>query len=229
MADLTKFVEYAKSFYLQRVAVYSLIVLSSFFVIIPMGLLQTNFDNNCLLYADVAYEYDNTSHPYVYFKIRFGPASVCEYSLGLSALFSLIYPLAMIGGYLFIYVKDKGENKRDLAQLAFLVHILVEVVVSLFMLVSACTISAGFTDLCDDITNTGVAQYRVDSCSDAQNFHDWRGYDGSNFHECLSVATAGSWFQFVFWLLLAVFGVWKLWRLNMLPVLPDWMKPGSSS
>ncbi|KAK7504317.1 hypothetical protein BaRGS_00004621 [Batillaria attramentaria] len=48
MADLTKFVEYAKSFYLQRVAVYSLIVLSSFFVIIPMGLLQVSDARACV-------------------------------------------------------------------------------------------------------------------------------------------------------------------------------------
>lgn len=234
MADLTKFVEYAKSFYLQRVAVYSVIVLTSFFVIVPLGILQTKFDRNCLLYADVTYEpYSSTttSTQFVLFKIQFGPTSVCEYNLGMSALFSLIYALAMIAGYLFIYVKDKGDNKMDLAHVAFLVHIVLEVVVMVMMLVSACTISHGFRELCEDITNpnTNIPNHRVESCTDAQKFHDWRNFDGSNFHDCLACATAGSWFQFVCWLLQAAFGVWKLWRLNMLPVLPAWFKPGSSS
>ena len=40
MADLSKFVEYAKSFFLQRAAGYCLIVLSSLFVIAPLGVLQ---------------------------------------------------------------------------------------------------------------------------------------------------------------------------------------------
>ena len=40
MADLSKFVEYAKSFFLQRAAGYCLIVLSSLFVVAPLGVLQ---------------------------------------------------------------------------------------------------------------------------------------------------------------------------------------------
>lgn len=228
MADLTKLTQLAKSFCLQRVLLYSLIILSCFFLVIPLGLLQTSFDGNCLLYADFVYEHTNSSQ-YVFFKLRFGPSSVCDYSLGLSVLFSLIYALFMIGGYLFIYFKDRRQNKMDLAHMGFLVHVLVEILVSLLVLVSACTISGGFKDLCDDITNTNVPQFQVHSCSDAQNFHDWRGFDGDNFHKCLSVALAGSWFQFVFWLLQTGLGLWKLWRLNMLPVLPDWIKPRSSS
>lgn len=233
MADLSKFLEYAKSFFLQRAAGYCLIILSSLFVLVPLGDLNTKFDRKCLLYSDVAYELVNdtiSGKPHsVLFKIRFGNSSVCEYNIAISAIFSLIYALAMVVVYIFLYIKERGNKATDLGQTAFLVHGIVEVVVAVMMLVSACTISHGFTMLCSDMTDTSaVPVFTIDRCSVAQN-HDWRGYDGSNFYVCLAVATAGSWFQFVFWTLQSAFVVWKLWRLNMLPVLPDCMKPGSSA
>ncbi|XP_076464061.1 transmembrane protein 179B-like [Babylonia areolata] len=230
MADLSKFVEYAKSFFLQRAAGYCLIVLSSLFVIAPLGVLQTQLDQQCLLYADVVHELQNVSAgalPRGSFRFRFGPPSVCEYSLAVSALFSLLYPLVMIGVHVFAFLREKRNKDTDLGQVWFLVHGVVEVVVVVLVLVSACTISHGFTSLCSDITDVQILSRQLDKCSDAQQYK-WGDYDVSNFYVCLSVATAGSWFQFVFWLLQAAFVMWKLWRLNMLPVCPDWMKPGSS-
>ena len=78
-----------------------------------LRLLQTKFDDKCLLYSDVVYEYYNTSTgPHsVIFRIRFGPQSVCEYNLAVSALFSLIYSLIMIGVYIFIYFREKNNKE----------------------------------------------------------------------------------------------------------------------
>ncbi|KAK7104948.1 transmembrane protein 179-like [Littorina saxatilis] len=229
MADLSKFTEYAKSFFLQRAAGYCFIILASLFVLCPLGVLQTEFDDNCLLYSEVHYELFNKSvGGMVVWRMKFGPQSVCQYNLAVSAIFSLIYALVMVLGYIFLYIRDREKNEIDLGQIAFLVHGVLEVVVVVLMLVSACTISHGFTTLCDQFTDTGLRGYTVDSCSHVQT-HNWRGYDATNFFVCLAVATAGSWFQFIFWLLQTVFVLWKLWRLNMLPVLPEWMKRGSSA
>ena len=89
-------------------------------------LLQTKFDQKCLLYSDVVYEYYNNSaglHSAV-FRVRFGPQSVCEYNLAVSALFSLIYPLVMIGVYIFIYVREK-DNKEYVCILYIYIYIYV--------------------------------------------------------------------------------------------------------
>ncbi|PVD26490.1 hypothetical protein C0Q70_14167 [Pomacea canaliculata] len=185
-------------------------------------IILTKFNKNCVLYSDVVYEhYNETNDNNVYFRIRFGASSVCNYNLAVTAIFSIIYSSAMIAGYIFIYFRDKGDKKIDLAHIAFLIHCLTEMAVALLMLVLACMVSAGFTHLCKGITS---GPYSVPSCSHAEKFKDWRGHDATNFYTCLAVATAGAWFQFVFWLLQGLFGVWKLWRLNMLPVLPDWLK-----
>ena len=53
-------------------------------------------------------------------------------------------------------------HRIDLGQVLFLVHGLVEVVVMVLMLVSACTISHGFTSLCSDITDTKLSAYQVE-------------------------------------------------------------------
>ncbi|KAL8614852.1 hypothetical protein ACOMHN_063202 [Nucella lapillus] len=211
---------------------------------------STQLDEQCLLYADVVHKQANNSNGNnnsssnnsisttaasrgvqqgggLVAHLQFGSPSVCEYSLAVSALFSLIYSLAMVGVYLYGFRRERKNKDTDLGQVWFLVHGVVEVGVVVLMLVSACTVSHGFTTLCTHIADAPLPGYQLDSCSDAQDFQ-WANYDISNFYVCLSVATAGSWFQCLFWLLQAVFGTWKLWRLNMLPVLPDWLKPGSS-
>ena len=53
-------------------------------------------------------------------------------------------------------------HRIDLGQVLFLVHGLVEVVVMVLMLVSACTISHGFSSLCSDITDTKLSAYQVE-------------------------------------------------------------------
>ena len=53
-------------------------------------------------------------------------------------------------------------HRTDLGQVLFLVHGLVEVVVTVLMLVSACTISHGFTSLCSDITDTKLSAFQVE-------------------------------------------------------------------
>lgn len=42
MVDFSKLLEYAKSFYLQRVLGYCVVLITSLFVIVPLGLLQVS-------------------------------------------------------------------------------------------------------------------------------------------------------------------------------------------
>ncbi|KAL8608256.1 hypothetical protein ACOMHN_042123 [Nucella lapillus] len=115
MADVCKLVEMAKSFLLQRTVVFCAIVIASLFVIAPMGILQTKFSSECLLYSDVVYEYfrANGGRPdMVLFRIRFGPQSVCQYTVAVTALFSFIYALIMFLIYLLSFRKEEA-NKVD--------------------------------------------------------------------------------------------------------------------
>lgn len=76
--------------------------------------LQTNFSQNCLLYADVVYENytSSTSNTATYFlfRTRFGAKSVCLYNIVIAAIFSLAYAVAMILGYTFLYRKETSEK-----------------------------------------------------------------------------------------------------------------------
>ncbi|GFO25979.1 transmembrane protein 179 [Plakobranchus ocellatus] len=180
--------------------------------------------SRCLLYSDVEYNLNATSAA-LYFRIEFGEQEVCEYTIAVASVFCLIYPLLAAAAYLLLYRRDsqemREENKIDLGHFLFLLHIVVELAIVILVLVSSCMVSHGFKLLCDSLLKGRDTTPKIlDSCSDAQDFEDWRGYDGSNFYTSLSVATAGSWFQFVAWLMQGLLGLWKLWRLNMLPVLP---------
>ncbi|XP_067680389.1 transmembrane protein 179-like [Haliotis asinina] len=220
MADFTELV---KQFHLQRAFLYGFIILSSFFVFAPLGDLQISFGHRCLLYADVTYNVTVTPR-YRYFRVHFpSDASVCDYNIIIAVAFSLIYASVAAGGYVFLYFKQKKNKEVDIARLWFLVHCASEVAVLVLVLVSACTISAGFSHVCQQLMTANAHGINLASCSDAQSFQSWRGYDGSNFHVCLSIATVGSWFSFVFWLLQTLFGGWKLWRLNMI-YFPDQLK-----
>ncbi|XP_005107154.1 uncharacterized protein LOC101860766 [Aplysia californica] len=220
--------ELLKQFFIQRIILYAFIAFFSFFVIVPLGDLRIKFTDDhcsrCLLYSDVVYNV-SVSPDISYFRIRFGEQEVCEYSIAVTSVLCLIYPLVVGGIYFYLYRRDsaetRDENKLDLGHCLFLVHVLLEVAFVLLILVSASMISRGFQHLCESLgAGRDLVPPLLDSCSDAQNFHSWRGYDGSNFYVTLSVATAGSWFLFLSWLLQALLGLWKLWRLNMLPVLP---------
>lgn len=212
--------ELLKHFYIQKIIVYCFIAIFSFLVIVPLGDLRIRFTDDhcsrCLLYSEMDFNVSATAEA-TYFRIRFGEQEVCEYSIAVSSVFCLIYPIIVGLIYVYLYQRDNNEtdeNKLDLSHCLFLLHIIAELCVVILMLVSACMISAGFKHLCDSLL-TGLK-----SCIEAQEFSDWRGYDGSNFYVSLSVATAGSWLLFVSWLMQGLLGLWKLWRLNMLPVFP---------
>ncbi|XP_059158590.1 uncharacterized protein LOC131942699 [Physella acuta] len=212
--------ELLKHFYIQRIIMYGIIAVFSFLVIVPLGDLRIRFTDDhcsrCILYSEMDFNVSETSDAR-YFRIRFGEQEVCEYSIAVSSVFCLIYPIAAALIYFYLYRRDnaeRDENKLDLSHCLFLIHIAVEFAVVILMLVSASMISAGFMHFCQSVT-VGVG-----SCIDAQNFSDWRGYDGSNFYEALAVATAGGWLLFVSWMFQGLLGLWKLWRLNVLPVLP---------
>ncbi|RUS84610.1 hypothetical protein EGW08_007637 [Elysia chlorotica] len=220
--------ELCKHFFIQRFIIYVIIAFFSFFVIVPLGDLRIRFTDDhcsrCILYSEIEYNVNATASA-LYFRINFGEQEVCEYSIAVASVFCLIYPLVAAAAYLLLYRRDshemREENKIDLGHFLFLLHIGVELVIVLFVLVSSCMVSNGFRLLCDSILKGRDTTPKIlDSCMDAENFADWRGYDGSNFYTSLSVATAGSWFLFVSWLMQGILGMWKLWRLNMLPVLP---------
>ncbi|ESO86160.1 hypothetical protein LOTGIDRAFT_167393 [Lottia gigantea] len=221
--------EYVKQFLLQRAFMYGLILLASFFVISPLGSLQTTFNERCILYADFKYTTVNKTH---YFAVNFGESSVCDYDLAVSVIFCMCYPVIGIATYIFLYFREKADKKVDLSHLLFMGNCIVDIIITVLVLVVACTISTGFTHLCNQIMSGTEQGIRLTGCSDAQKFESWRMYhdstytvyDGTKFHVDLSIATAGSWFAFIFWFLQALFGTWKLWRLNMLPTCPDKFK-----
>jgi len=214
--------ELLKQFFVQRSILYSMITFFSFFVIVPLGDLRLRFTDGhcsrCLLYTDFSFpRSNNTSLPAQFSIQEFGDQEVCEYSLAVTSVFSLIYPLLAMFMYLHLYRKDaaetREENKTDLGHFLFLTHVLVELVMLVLVLVSGSLVSQGFSHICQSLSDG------LSSCSDAQNSAtSWGVYDGSNFYLDLMVATTGSWLVFVCWLLQGMLGVWKLWRLNMLPV-----------
>ncbi|BFZ12300.1 hypothetical protein BsWGS_15339 [Bradybaena similaris] len=217
--------ELLKNFYIQRIVVYFVIAVFSFLVIVPLGDLRLRFTDGhcsrCLLYSKVMFAHNTSSAQTYCVGIEFGEQEVCEYSIAVSSVFCLIYPLLFAVVYFFMYRRDnaetRDENKLDLAQGLFLLHIMFEMTVVIFMLVSACLITAGYRFICDSLSGDG---HQLSSCMDAENFASWCGYDGSNFYVSLAVSTAGGWCLFVSWLMQGLLGMWKLWRLNMLPVLP---------
>ncbi|KAH9514778.1 hypothetical protein Btru_023622 [Bulinus truncatus] len=217
--------EIIKQFYVQRIIIYGFITIFSFLVIVPLGDLKIRFTDEhcsrCLLYSDFDFNVNNTPEA-TYFRIRFGEQEVCEYSIAVSSVFCLIYPIIAILIYVYLYRRDNSktdENKLDMSHGFFIIHVVTELCVAILMLVSAGLISAGFQHICDSLKAAVNLKY-ISSCSDAQNFSDWRNYDGSNFYASLSVATAGSWLLFATWLMQGLLGLWKLWWLNVLPVLP---------
>ncbi|KAK6182859.1 hypothetical protein SNE40_010448 [Patella caerulea] len=218
---MTAILEYVKQFLLQRVCMYGLIILASLFVVSPLGSLQTTFNENCLLYSDVNYTTWNNVH---YFAVKFGSSSICDYDLAVAVIFCIFYPAILIAANIFLFFREKADKKVDLSHFLFVGNCILDVVITILVLVMACTISAGFTYLCDQLMAGQSQGMPISSCSDAQKFENWRELDGSNFHLDLSIATAGSWITFIFWFLQAFFGMWKLWRLNMLPTVPEKFK-----
>ncbi|XP_013090195.2 uncharacterized protein LOC106074020 [Biomphalaria glabrata] len=217
--------EILKHYYIQKILIYGFTFLCSFLVIVPLGDLKIKFTDEhcsrCLLYSDFDFNVNNTPQA-TYFKIRFGEQEVCEYSLAVSSVFCLIYPVIAVLLYIYLYRRDNSktdENKLDLSHGLYVIHIITELCVAILILVSAGLITSGFRHICDSL-DAAVTLKLIDSCSGAQSFADWRNYDGSNFYVSLSVATAGCWLLFVSWLLQSLLGLWKLWWLNVLPVFP---------
>ncbi|XP_076442539.1 uncharacterized protein LOC143281288 [Babylonia areolata] len=230
---MCQLVDLAHNFLLRRAVGYGLIVLSSLFVLIPMGVLQTKFGRECLLYSDVVYEYFRSpgGRPdSVLFRVRFGPQSMCQYTVAVSALFSLIFSLVVGAVYAVFFQRERASKEASAVltgQGVMVAQGVVEVVVAVLMLVSACTVSHGFASLCGGVTDTGIAIFQVPRCSEAQRYN-WRGFDASNFVVCLAVATAGCWLQFTLWSLQAALELREIWRLHILPSLPDWVKDPDS-
>ncbi|XP_041352963.1 uncharacterized protein LOC121371269 isoform X2 [Gigantopelta aegis] len=221
---MSNILQYVKQFYLQRVVLYGLIALSSFFVIGPLGEVLVNFGDKCILYADVEF-IKNSSYTATYFLVKFPPdSSVCHYNLVIAIVFSLVYAGVAIALYIYLYFKARDSESLDIANIYFVIHCVLDVAVAVLVLVAACTISRGFSYVCDQFMNGVNHGINMHSCSDAQRFENWFNIDASNFHLCLSIAVVGSWLCFLFWLMQAVFGGWKLWRLNMLPTIPEKLK-----
>ncbi|WAR29244.1 T179A-like protein [Mya arenaria] len=179
-----------------QITAFLLSFILSFFIFIPLAVNQYRFNAHCLLYASGHW---NTSDISQLTDITWGPNSACGFGLFIGIVLMLVT--------LFYICLDA----LHLSWLDSMLTGLVSLVLMLMLFSESITISVGFKEWCNLLTNPPS---EITSCELAEyvTFYSEDKININNFYTHMKMAEFGSWSNFICWLFLFVTSFYKLVR-----------------
>ncbi|BFZ12473.1 hypothetical protein BsWGS_15512 [Bradybaena similaris] len=175
------------------IASFSILMILSCFVFIPVAVTMTDTGGNCLLYAD---------------SRGFGPKPVCSYCVAVVVKFLCFCGLRLA---LLVLKLTKFASKISKVAMWFSiwgVHIALfclDVLLAIFLLVTSCLLSTGLSMTCQNLFQGRQM------CSSDYGVELPNG-DVITFYEDLSMAEGAAWMTLVYWLIVVVVETLILWK-----------------
>ncbi|CAG5134527.1 unnamed protein product [Candidula unifasciata] len=173
---------------------FSILVILSCFIFIPVAITMTDTDGNCLLYAD---------------SREFGALSVCSYCVAIAVIFLSVCCLRLT---LLILKLTRFSSKIEEAALWFSiwgVHIAIfglDLLLVLLLLVSSCLLSAGLSRMCEDLFKGRTL------CASEYGIELSNGDILKTFYLDLTMAEGAAWMTFVYWSMIVALESLILWK-----------------
>ncbi|XP_035670027.1 transmembrane protein 179-like [Branchiostoma floridae] len=177
---------------LSQCTAYLLALVLSFFMAVPMGQNQRNFDGKCLLYARGTWSVNASSEVGWKMDITYwGSQSVCNYSIYMGIVTMIVAFVQVVRTSYFLY---KG---LDSSFLDAFVSFVVNFILTTMLFTSALILTMGLSAWCREVTQ------HIYMCEEAQysSWLNWKGIDTSFFYIQLGMAQFGSWCGWVCWLI----------------------------
>ncbi|XP_059178167.1 uncharacterized protein LOC131957390 [Physella acuta] len=188
------------------IACFGMLIILSFFIFVPVAVTMENAGNSCFLYAD---------------ENGFGALSVCSYCVASAIIFLCICGIRLV--VLVIKVTqytckltDQVYSWINVWGIHLFIFIL-DVLLVVLLLVTACLISVGLSEICTDLFGN-----REKCSSDGVDLPN--GKTDTTFYKALSFSEGSAWFTFCFWLLVVWGEVFMMWRNGFLSKLTQQMR-----
>ncbi|XP_060079540.1 transmembrane protein 179B-like [Ylistrum balloti] len=191
---------------LAQTVVYCCTLICGFFVSIPVGLTNKNFDGMCMLYGDFSLK---SNHELM---MKSSDHLNCNFSIYLNVLGSIFYSLFLLAYNAYALHKSRSNGNVGF-EMWVLPFILLNAVMTIMILVSSCIVTVGLNEFCSGITQSIF----YSSCIDAQN-KEWINvntgemFNVGNFYELLTVAKLASWVSFMLWIGQVALGILRFFR-----------------
>ncbi|ELU12883.1 hypothetical protein CAPTEDRAFT_173925 [Capitella teleta] len=188
---------------LTQVTLFVISFIFSFFIFLPLSFYSSDFNENCLLFANGKWSYDNSSS--LVLSVDWGGEGTCQFPLvvGILILPISFYCITSLGIYLY-----KG---LDQTWLQSFVTLTICCVVSFLLMVSGIVITAGFKQWCQ-LLNQKV------QC-DVGEFvpfiiNDDPSINKEGFYVQMGIAQFGVWASWLCWLSLSVCATIKMYQFH---------------
>ncbi|CAL1537569.1 unnamed protein product [Lymnaea stagnalis] len=193
-------------FLLAQACLYLLLFILSFFVCVPAGVNVSDFNGHCLLYSSGKW---NTTSPssVTLQEVDWGPNSACNFTVFIGVI-SLITSLLYLVWTSVLLVKSIESSWCD----AF-INLMVNSIICVCIFSTAMSVSVGFRDWCQLITNPVSG---IQRCEEGQYLHfdDGIGINPENFYTQWQMAQFGIWSCWLTWLALSVMSVVRLYQYH---------------
>lgn len=169
--------------------------LIGFFIAIPLGLHQSNFDGSCLLFgriADTSNDGSDTSWKFVP-----GAKSSCDFCV-FSGSLSLVVGFCFLFGTAVSIFKSSDRDTIICDRKSWLetwIQLILTTLLSLLLFTTACLITAGFHELCEKGLLYVHEEY--ESCRMLES-------EGGSFYTLLSIGQIAAWLGTAVWIAIAV-------------------------
>ncbi|XP_005106932.1 transmembrane protein 179 [Aplysia californica] len=192
-------------FALAQVILYIVTFILSFFVCVPAGVNVDDFNGHCLLYASGDWTVEQ-SGPFIG-NISWGQDSACNFTIFIGVM-SLM--MALFYSFWTSILLARGMESSWLD--SFL-NLIVNSAMSICIFSTALTVSVGFHDWCELITD---AKSGIERCEDGQYRAIFRDVNiqHSHYFTQWQCAQFGIWFSWMTWLILAVMSLVRMYNFH---------------
>ncbi|XP_078001333.1 transmembrane protein 179-like [Glandiceps talaboti] len=193
---------------LAQVTAYVLLFILSFFIVIPIGINQTDLDGNCVLFASGTW-HQNATVGKSFFRIdSWGDQSVCNFTMYIGIVSLLLSSILTVRLSLFLF------REKDSSFLGAFLTFVVGVFVSVMLFADCVVLTLGFKFFCKQLVlSQGSAVLR---CADA-DLIKWSTdptLDTSSLIIHFGITEFGCWAAWICWTASLIMSVIKLWKYS---------------
>ncbi|XP_070578920.1 transmembrane protein 179-like [Ptychodera flava] len=191
---------------LAQVTAYVLIFLLSFFIVVPAGINQTNFDGNCVLFSTGTWHRNASSN---HFRIdAWGDRSVCNFTIYIGIVSLMASFILAVRLSIFLC------READSSFLGAFLTLVANVFIAVMLFADCLVFTLGFKFFCRQLVlslDSGVLR-----CSEA-DYIEWSSDPNLNTSGLiiqLGMTQFGCWSAWVCWVVVVVMSVIKLWKYS---------------
>ncbi|CAH1792071.1 unnamed protein product [Owenia fusiformis] len=193
------------------------IVLTGLITSVPIGVTQTNFGGNCVLYG--TFQWKNSS----YFDYNFGPAATCHFIVYLHVFVSIVFACGMGIYYSYATYMSITKDKSIATHMWVMPFLLCNSVITAIIFITSCIVGVGFAQWCGGFLSGRDLGASIDGCASGQNMDIWgptwnahapagTSYFSGTFFNFMTVGQTASWVAFLLWTAQTSFTGIRLYR-----------------